>query len=120
MKVVSKEPHPLDRLTLEGTMISEHRSGLLLNRKGEWGQNLPPQFGILDSEDKVGSRLRPEKKKRGRKEEGEEEVEKTPCKKSRKAGGRKDQPPPGSRNGIAIIRKRQSSDNHRETSNTLC
>ena len=42
MKVVSKEPRPLDRLTLEGTMISEHRSGQLLNRKGEWGQNLPP------------------------------------------------------------------------------
>ena len=35
MKVVSKEPRPLDRLTLEGTMISEHRSGHLLNRKGE-------------------------------------------------------------------------------------
>ena len=97
MKVVSKEPRPLDRLTLEGTMISEHRSGLLLNRKGEWGQNLPPQFGILDSEDKAASRLRPEKgqKKKRVREEEEEEVVKTPCKKSKKLGSKKDQPPPG-------------------------
>ena len=57
----------------------------------------PPQFAILDSEDKAGSRLRPErsqKKKRVREEE-EEEVVKTPCKKGRKAGSKKDQPPPG-------------------------
>ena len=70
-------------------MISEHRSGQLLNRKGEWGQNLPPQFGILGNEEEERSRLRPKrvrKKKRSRQEDRQEEGEvgKTPSKKDRK------------------------------------
>ena len=78
MKVVSREPRPLDRLTLEGTMISKHRSDLLLNRKGEYWQNLPPKFGIIGTEGKERSRLRPErsmKMKRSRQEERQEDKE---------------------------------------------
>ena len=89
MKVVSKEPRPLDRLTLEGTMISEHRSGLLLNRKGEWGQNLPLQFGILGTEEEEGSRLRPKRVRKKKRSRQEDEVEKTPSKRDRR-----DQDPP--------------------------
>ena len=32
-------------------LIAEHKTGRLMNRKGEWGQNLHPEFGILGSEE---------------------------------------------------------------------
>ena len=35
MEVISQEPRPLHRKTLEGVLISEHKGGALLNRKGE-------------------------------------------------------------------------------------
>ena len=44
----------LDRKILEGVLISEHIEGNLMNRKGEWGQNLPLQFGILGSDEPNG------------------------------------------------------------------
>ena len=47
MEVVRLEPKPLHRKTLEGMKISEHKGGFLMNRRGEWGQNLPPKFGVL-------------------------------------------------------------------------
>ena len=56
-------------------MISEHKSGLLLNRKGEWGQNLPPKFGFLGTEEDTRVRA-----KRVRKDQ---EVEQTPSKRVR-------------------------------------
>ena len=94
-------------------MISEHRSGQLLNRKGEWGQNLPPQFGILGNEDEEGRGLRPERekrvrKKRSRQEDRQEEGEvgKTPSKKDRK--DRKDPSPPDL--GMAVQLGRQDED----------
>ena len=42
LKVLAKVNRPLDRLILERLMIAEHEEGALMNRKGEWGQNLPP------------------------------------------------------------------------------
>ena len=68
MKMVAKEARPLDRKTLEGTLIAEYRKGELMNRKGEWGQNLPPQFGPLGEENPAEKRLRKERK-RPRKDE---------------------------------------------------
>ena len=50
-KIISKQRQPLERLTLEGVMISEFRDDTILNRKGEWGQKFPPKFGILGDED---------------------------------------------------------------------
>ena len=29
-------------------MISEYKNGKVINRRGEWGENLPPDFGILE------------------------------------------------------------------------
>ena len=54
MKVIRKVKKPLDRLTLEGTLITEFSEGNLMNRKGEWGQNLPPIFDVLDDETEAG------------------------------------------------------------------
>ena len=51
MKLVSKEQRPLDRKILEGCLIAENREGQLMNRRGEWGQNLPPKIGIIGVED---------------------------------------------------------------------
>ena len=43
VKVIRKMSRILDRKVMEGTLISEHKDALM-NRKGEWGQNLSPQF----------------------------------------------------------------------------
>ena len=48
MKVVSKQRKPLQRQTLEGILVSQAEEGTLMNRKGEWGQNLPPKLEIVD------------------------------------------------------------------------
>ena len=41
MKVIRKVQRTLDRKVLEGNLIAENDVGTLMNRKGEWGQNLP-------------------------------------------------------------------------------
>ena len=43
---------PLYRHTREGQLIADDQEGALLNKKGEWGQNLPPTLDIV-VEDKV-------------------------------------------------------------------
>ena len=48
MNLVSQQIRPLERQTLEGLLISESKVGTLLNKKGEWGENLPPKFEIVD------------------------------------------------------------------------
>ena len=50
MKLVTKTYKPLERQCVEAQEIRENKKGVL-NRKGEWGQNLPPEFGLL--EDKI-------------------------------------------------------------------
>ena len=51
LEVVRKVKRTLDRKVLEDTMILESSQGSLMNRNGEWGQNLPAKFGIIGSED---------------------------------------------------------------------
>ena len=46
IKVVTKVSGTRDRKILEGNLISEQGEGPLMNRKEEWGQNLPPKFGL--------------------------------------------------------------------------
>ena len=50
MKLVAKVPRPLDRKVTEGVLIASSLQPLM-NRKGEWGQHLPPQYGLLDGEE---------------------------------------------------------------------
>ena len=40
----------MQRQIKEGQMIGEYRGDMLLNRKGEWGQNLPPKFTMEDDD----------------------------------------------------------------------
>ena len=51
MKLVMRVKRPLDRLVTEGVLISEYREGALMNRRGEWGQHLPPKSGLLGVEE---------------------------------------------------------------------
>ena len=48
MKLVSKHIKPLERQCKEGLMIGEYDQGKIINRRGEWGENLPPDFGVLE------------------------------------------------------------------------
>ena len=48
MKVLGVFKRPLQRQTKEGQLIADFKGGNLLNRKGEWGQNLPPQIRNSD------------------------------------------------------------------------
>ena len=54
MKVEGFYRRPLYRQTREGQLIADFTGGTLLNRRGEWGQNLPPKLEIVDN-DKVTS-----------------------------------------------------------------
>ena len=40
-----------ERQCKEGLMINEYKEGKVINRRGEWGENLSPDFGVL--EDKI-------------------------------------------------------------------
>ena len=39
-------------------MIEEYKTGTIMNRRGEWGQNLPPKLTIEDVGTKLGARGR--------------------------------------------------------------
>ena len=41
MKLLSKHLKPLERQCKEGLDISEYKEGKVMNRRGEWGENLP-------------------------------------------------------------------------------
>ena len=47
MKAVSYTPSPLVRQCMEARMIHDSQKNLM-NRRGEWGQNLPPRLTIED------------------------------------------------------------------------
>ena len=65
---------------MEGTLIAENSTGTLMNRKGEWGQNLPPKFGIVGVDDPDYGL----QKKRDREDQEKEKVPKDSARKSRK------------------------------------
>ena len=48
MKVVAKFFKPLERQTKEGQMVNDFKGHHIFNRKGEWGENVPPKFGLLE------------------------------------------------------------------------
>ena len=60
---------------MEGVLIQEFRGDFLLNRKGEWGQNLPPRF---TTEDQTGGCKQQYRKSKddddgdGRKDDGDD------------------------------------------------
>ena len=50
MSIVSTHPKPLQRQCQEAHLIQTFREGQLMNRKGEWGQNLPPKLTLADED----------------------------------------------------------------------
>ena len=65
LKVVSVRKSPLVRQCKEGLLIGSFKGDLVLNRKGEWGNNLPPAMTMEDSRPKrkaEGHRGRPIKR----------------------------------------------------------
>ena len=50
MEVKSTHPRPLQRQCMEAHMIQGFKGNTILNRKGEWGQNLPPKLSIADED----------------------------------------------------------------------
>ena len=73
MQIVSHQPKPLHRKTLEGILIGEHKGGTLMNRKGEWGQNLPPRFGVLGRDEDDDPLERNRKRIQGRHEKDDDD-----------------------------------------------
>ena len=84
MEVKEVHPTPLQRQAREGFLISVAKQGTTLNRKGEWGQNLPPKITIDGEEDDEegsgrkrkmtpGSKEKVERKKDGREKEDKED-----------------------------------------------
>ena len=63
MEVVQTFLRPLDRQVMEGVLIQSFKGDFLMNRRGEWGQNLPPQFTTA-TDDKVAgvARIQPQKR----------------------------------------------------------
>merc|ERR1711954_242115 len=58
MEIVRSYRKPLERQTAEEYLIAK-QEGTTMNRKGEWGQNLPPKFTIED----MGAQTAPNRKK---------------------------------------------------------
>ena len=46
MKISGYQTRPLDRQTEEASRIEEFDGQKILNRRGEWGQNLPPKISV--------------------------------------------------------------------------
>ena len=55
MSVLKVFDTPLQRQANEGFQIANFKGDVLLNRKGEWGNNLPPKLVIDDSQETSGT-----------------------------------------------------------------
>ena len=75
MKLVAKCKKPLQTQTLEGLLVSQAKEGTLMNRKGEWGQNLPSKFEVVD--DAWGDQEKMPKRKKWKQSVGESLGEKS-------------------------------------------
>ena len=76
MIILRVEKSKLARQVHEGYLIANHDGNHLLNKKGEWGQNLAPTLGLEDQSNDAGKLL-----KRGRKGGKSKETQK--CKRVR-------------------------------------
>ena len=58
MEIESFHSTPLSRQTQEASLIEEFSGDQILNRRGEWGQNLPPKLAIDDDKVKPESQTK--------------------------------------------------------------
>ena len=68
MKIEGFYRGPLQCQTREGQLISEYCKGPLMNRRGEWGQNLPPKLSLEDEDKPNPKRKKPREEKPGKRE----------------------------------------------------
>ena len=55
MEVTRTFDTPLQRQATEGYKISNYRGDIVVNRRGEWGCNMPPQLQVLDQNAQIQS-----------------------------------------------------------------
>ena len=53
MEVMKTFETPLQRQATEGYKISNYKGDIVVNRRGEWGCNVPPQLQVLDLNSQV-------------------------------------------------------------------
>merc|ERR1711954_588661 len=58
LKILGFYKRPLQRQSMEGLLIGEAKEGTFMNRRGEWGQNLPPKLEVVDPDEE----FRPQEK----------------------------------------------------------
>ena len=68
MTITGYQIRPLDRQTEEASKIEEFRGDKILNRRGEWGQNLPPKLSLEDEDKTNPKRKNPREEKQGKRE----------------------------------------------------
>ena len=67
MEVITFPKTTLQRQVLEGHHIALNEKQNLINRRGEWGQNLPPKMIIEGQEQTIGKRQRGRQGQEGQK-----------------------------------------------------
>ena len=77
MKVVETFRKPLQRQTYEGLLIGFSKEGTLMNRRGEWGQNLPPKLEVVDPNMDGQSTAKTQKKRTAKQPKTNEQLEET-------------------------------------------
>ena len=65
MRVVADHKTPLPRQVHEGQLIGDFKGQRIINRKGEWGENLPPKLIVEDWNETPGARKPGKKEKFG-------------------------------------------------------
>ena len=53
MKMVAKYFKPLERQTKEGQMVTDFKGKHIFNRRGEWGENIPPNLDFWKREPSI-------------------------------------------------------------------
>ena len=75
MQILEMHPSPLQRQSKEGFVIGNASPGTILNRKGEWGENLPPKLCVEGEEETEGKKMKTLEEGRCHNNDREEDTE---------------------------------------------
>ena len=89
MEIKGFYPKPLYRQSREGQLIAGMKEEALMNRRGQWGNNLPPRLELAEERGSQGNSRVPAKQKRSQRvaEEKEDEIERYAKRKRRENSG---------------------------------
>ena len=91
MKIVGTHKTPLPRQVHEGQLIGEYSGHRIINRKGEWGENLPPKL-VLEDQEQHGDSNDPQAQNQGQNQDtkkrngGRDQLQQTGAKRQRVDG----------------------------------